>query len=58
MIKPRRLDYALYAFHPRVEDEESLKTVAVVGQFADGLASGVDQLLADGVVTWKGEWNE
>jgi hypothetical protein len=37
----------------RVEDEESLQAVAVVGQLADPVASRVDELLADGVVSCR-----
>lgn len=37
----------------RVEDEESLKTLTVVGELADTVAGGVDQLLSDGVVTTR-----
>jgi len=34
-----------------VEDEESLKTRALIGQLADAVEDQVDDLLADGVVT-------
>lgn len=35
----------------RVEDEEALKTRAVVGQTADLVAACVDELFSNGVVT-------
>jgi hypothetical protein len=38
-----------------VEDEESLETGAGVGQLAESVEDGVDELLSDGVVT-TGVW--
>ena len=35
----------------RVEDEEALKTSALIGGFADAIEDDVDELFADGVVT-------
>lgn len=35
----------------RVEDEETLETRTVVGEVADTVENGVDELLSDGVVT-------
>jgi len=37
----------------RVEDEEPLQAVAVVGELADTVARRVDELLADGVVSCR-----
>ena len=38
----------------RVEDKESLETITVVGKLANSLASSVDQLFANSVVTCPG----
>jgi len=35
----------------RVEDEESLETLTVVGELADSVAGGVDKLLSNSVMT-------
>lgn len=35
----------------RVEDKESLETGTVVGQVSDSVENGVDEVLADGVVS-------